>query len=400
MGYSSRHQKSVAEGADFFDMKKPIKILHVVGAMDRGGVETWLMHALRNIDREQFQMDFLVHSEVAGNYDDEIRALGSKVIPCLSPSNPLLYARNFRRILQEYGPYDIVHSHVHYFSGYVLWLASRCGIATRLAHSHNDTLPAEIGAKAARRFYLNVTGKLIKIYATRGLAASEKAAVALYGSDWKKDPRWEILHYSIDLAPFERCVDSSSLRESLGIPKDAFVIGHVGRFHLQKNHVFLIKIFQEIRNHNSNAHLLLVGDGPLRTSIENMVEQLGLSDYVHFLGIRKNIPEIMMGAMDVFVMPSLFEGLPVAGIEMQAAGLPFVLSDVISHELDKIPTLSCRLSLDKSAAVWADSILQIEKNKPAITPQESLAIIEESSFNINTSIKKLRSVYQGRSIES
>lgn len=381
-------------------MKKPIKILHVVGAMDRGGVETWLMHALRNIDREQFQMDFLVHSEVAGDYDDEIRALGSRVIPCLSPSNPLLYARNFRRILQEYGPYDIVHSHVHYFSGYVLWLASRCGIATRLAHSHNDTLPAEIGAKAARRFYLNVTGKLIKTYATRGLAASEKAAVALYGSDWKKDPRWEILHYSIDLAPFERSVDSSSLRKSLGLPKDAFVIGHVGRFYPQKNHEFLIKIFQEIHIINPNAHLLLVGDGPLRSSIESMVNNAGLSNNVHFLGVQKNIPEIMMGAMDIFLFPSLFEGLGIVLIEAQSAGIPSIYSDVIPSEAIVVSPLMHQVSLDQSASIWAKKAFEAYELKPGIVQKESLVSMIESSFNINTSIKKLQSVYEGRNIES
>ena len=368
-----------------------MRILQVVGAMNRAGSETWLMHVLRNIDRERFQMDFLVHTDVAGDYDDEIRALGSKIIPCLSPSNPLLYARNFRRIMQEHGPYDIVHSHVHNFTGYVLWLASRCGIATRLSHSHSDSLFAEIGATAPRRFYLKTTEKLIEKHATKGFAASEKAAVALYGVDWKNDPRWSVLYCSIDLAPFQIPVDSSSIREQLGIPADAFVVGHVGRFVEVKNHEFLIKIFQEIYAQNPNAHLLLIGDGPLRSSIESRVDKAGLSENVHFAGVRKNIAEIMRGAMDVFVMPSFYEGLPLVGMEVQAAGVPLVISDVVTDELIVVPELVERVSLQESPAKWSEIIL--EKSKTSVGKSSALGEVENSAFNIRNSVISLQGIY-------
>ncbi len=370
-----------------------MRILQVVGTMDRAGAETWLMHVLRNIDRERFQVDFLVHSDAAGDYDDEIRALGSKVIPCLSPSKPWLYARNFRRILRQHGPYDVVHSHVHHFSGYLLWLASQYGVKNRVVHSHSDTSLTEANAGVARRLYLNTARTLLEKYATTGLAASKEAAVALFGPNWESNPRWRILHCSIDLSPFERQIDSVALRKEIGIPDDAFVMGHVGRFQAMKNHAFLVEVLQEVRNRNSNAHLLLVGDGPLRSEIEAKVKQLDLSKYVHFVGVQKDIPQFMMGAMDVFVMPSIFEGLPMVGIEMQAAGLPFVLSDAISDELDIIPELSCRLSLDQTVEEWADSILQIEKNQPTISQQKILSIVKNSSFNIRESIKDLEEIY-------
>ena len=361
--------------------------------MDRAGIETWLMHVLRNIDRDRFQMDFLVHSDAPGDYDDEIRALGSRVIPCLSPSKPWRYARNFRRILRQNGPYDVVHSHVHHFSAYLLWLASQYGVKNRVAHSHSDTSSVDAKVNFARRLYLDTSENILKKYATTGLAASKKAAIALYGPDWESNPRLRIFHYSIDLSPFERQIDSVTFRREIGIPSDAFIMGHVGRFQPMKNHKFLVEVFQEVRNRNSNAHLLLVGDGPLRSEVEDQVEQLGLSNYVHFTGLQQDIPKFMMGAMDAFVMPSIYEGLPMVGIEMQAAGVPFVLSDAISDELDVIPELSCRLSLDQTAQTWADSILQIEKNKPAISPQQSLSIVKSSSFNIDNSVKELEQIY-------
>src|ERR1700733_11910503 len=131
-----------------------MRILHVLGKLDRGGVETWLVQVLRHIDRQKYQMDFLVHSESPGAYDEEVRALGSRIIPCLHPSNPVMYARNFRRALRQYGPYDVVHSHVHHYSGYVLTLAAMWGVPVRIAHSHNDTRAAEASTSIGRREYL------------------------------------------------------------------------------------------------------------------------------------------------------------------------------------------------------------------------------------------------------
>src|SRR6476469_699947 len=135
--------------------QRPIRILHVVGGMNRGGVETWLMHVLRNIDRDRFHMDFLVHTEQACSYDEEIRALGSRIIPCVgSNSKPWLYAQNFKHILHEYDTYEIIHSHVHHYSGHILRLAHKAGIPIRIAHSHLDSSPLEAKSGWLRRFYL------------------------------------------------------------------------------------------------------------------------------------------------------------------------------------------------------------------------------------------------------
>jgi glycosyltransferase involved in cell wall biosynthesis len=372
-----------------------MRILHVVGGMNRGGIETWLMHILRSIDRDRFRMDFLVHTSQPCAYDKEIRSLGSQIIYCpLNASRPWQYNTNFKRILQKYESYDLIHSHVHHFSGYILLLAKQCGIPIRIAHSHNDTSAIEIEAKGYRRLYIYLTKFWLDRYATIGLGCSREAIVDLFGSNWETKKSRQLLYYGIDLKPFHNSVDSSALRKELNIPNNAFVLGHIGRFDLQKNHTFLLDIAAEIDRREPNFRLLLIGDGILRPQIEQKITQLGLKDKVILAGVRGDIPQLMLGAIDVFVLPSLHEGLPVVGIEAQAAGLPLILSDTITKEVDKIPNLVRYLSLSRSAADWAEAILEQRDRKLLGDRQkEALISLEKSTFNIDFSVKTLENLY-------
>ena len=381
-----------------FSKKQPIRILHVVGGMHRGGIETWLMHVLRNIDRERFHMDFLVETTQPCPYDGEVLALGSKIIPCIHPSKPLMYARNFKRLYRQYGPYDIIHSHIHHYSGYVLRLAKQVGIPIRIAHSHNDTSSQKAKVGLLRQFYLTLTEYWIKQFATLGLACSEKAATALYGSDWKRDPRWKILYYGIDLSSWKSFIDKADIRAELYIPEDALVIGHVGRFVEQKNHSMFLEIASNIIQKEPKAHFLLVGDGPLRSNIEQKVHQAELSHCVTFAGLRPDIPQLMTKAMDIFLLPSLHEGLPMVLIEAQASGLPCVISDVISEEVDAIKSLIKRLSLNQAASEWSKTVFTTKSMTPTIRQPEALEIIKHSSFNIQESIKSLEALYNSKEI--
>ncbi|MCU0543780.1 MAG: glycosyltransferase family 1 protein [Oscillatoriaceae cyanobacterium Prado104] len=370
-----------------------IRILHAVGDMSQGGIETWLMHILRHIDRERFQMDFLVHTTEPCAYDEEVLALGSRIIRCPHIHQPWIYSAQFKQILRDCGPYNIVHSHVHYFSGYILRLAKQAGVPIRIAHSHNDTSSAEAKAKWSRQLYLGLTRRWINKYATLGVACSEKAAADLFGPAWKSDPRWQILYYGIDLLPFEEQLDPVSLRGELGIPNGAFVVGHVGRFAAQKNHLFLLEIAAEIAKREPKMCLLSIGSGSLRPQIEQQAIDMGLSDRIIFAGNRPDVPRLMLGAMDVFLLPSLHEGLPVVGIEVQAAGLPFILSDVITQEVDTVKPLVQRISLSQPASVWADAVLAAKNSASNLTRAESLAILESSPFNIASSVKALTKTY-------
>lgn len=373
--------------------KHAVQVLHVVGGMNYGGVETWLMHILRQIDREQFQMDFLVHTTEPCAYDAEIRALGARILPCPMPNRPWRYARDFARIVREYGPYDVVHSHVHHYSGLVLWLARRLGVPIRIAHSHNDTSREPQHASRPRRLYLQFMEAQIARHATAGLAVSDQAAAALFSEQWASDPRYRVLSLGLDFTRFGEPVDRAALRRELGIPAEALVLGHVGRFAEQKNHALLVQVAAETLRREPRTHLLLVGTGPLRPLIEQQVAQAGLAGHVTFAGVRDDVPRLMRGAMDVFVLPSLFEGLGLVLVEAQAAGLPCVISDVIPVEADVAEPLVRRLALTQPAATWAAAVLAAHRTPLGITPAEARRRVEASSFNIVQGVEALKHVY-------
>lgn len=370
--------------------ERPIRILHVLGVMNRAGMETWLMHVVRHIDGARFHMDFLVHTNTPGAYDEEIKSLGSQVLPCPYSANPWIYGRRFRRLLQEHGPYDIVHSHLHHRSGHVLRLAHRAGVPVRIAHSHNGS---DVKGGLLRRLYVKLMGRWLDKYATLGLAVSRRAAEALYGRTWESDPRWGLLYYGFDWSAFHARVKRSEVRAELGLPADAFVVGNVARFEEQKNHRFLIDVFAAIARRAPAARLLLVGDGPLRPAIEREIRLRGLAEKAICAGVRSDIARVMLGAMDVLVFPSLWEGLMIAGLEGQAAGLPLVISDLFSEEFDVVKPLVTRVSLARPADVWADAVLATSGG--TATPQpDALRTVEESRFQLRNTVGQLEVVYR------
>lgn len=373
-------------------MSQPLRVLHVLGAMNRGGVESWLMQVLRKMDREAVRMDFLVSTDLPSAYDDEIRSLGSSIIPCPGHSRPWIYARNFRRALLEHGPYDIVHSHVQHYSGFVLRKARQAGVPVRIAHTHNNTLLVQAEAGFLRRRYLRLMESWLRRHATLGLAISRLSAAALYGSHWEKDPRWRLLYYGLDLAPFQIAPEPAEVRRELGLPPGALVIAHTGRFVEQKNHSFLIDIALEVTKRQPNSRFLLIGEGPLRPAIEQKAARLGLRENVVFAGLRPDIPRLLMGAADLFLFPSLSEGLGLALAEAQAAGVPCVCSDGLPPEADVAPPLVQRLSLSEPASVWAEALLALGSRRPGLSRSEALGYVERG-FNIQNSVAELTGIY-------
>jgi glycosyltransferase involved in cell wall biosynthesis len=372
---------------------RPLRVLHVVGGMNRGGVETWLMHVLRHIDRSVFHMDFLVHTQEPCLYDDEIRSYGSNIIPCLHPSRPLRYADNFARALRDYGPYQVLHSHVHHYSGVTLRLAYQRGIPVRIAHSHNDTVRQDADAGLGRKLYLAAMTRLIGRYATVQLACSARAGRSLLRRRAAAAQTWETLYYGIDMAPFDPAASTGDGRAEFGIPPQACVVGHVGRFDEQKNHTFLIDIAAELARRDPTMCLLLVGDGPLRPSIEMKVSELGLARNVRFAGVRSDVPRLMKCAMDVFLFPSLFEGLGLVLVEAQAAGLPCVFSDVVPQEADVVGPLIRRVALSQPASVWADAVVKARDPRRIISKSAAFGQARQSAFNIEAAVKRVEQVY-------
>jgi glycosyltransferase involved in cell wall biosynthesis len=372
----------------------PRRVLHVVRAMNRGGAETWLMHVLRNLDRDRFRLDFLVHTTEPGAYDAEIRELGGRIIPCLEPARPLLYARNLRRVLREHGPYDVVHSHVHHFSGYVLRVAAQEGVPVRIAHSHTDSSGRDTRAGLSRRAYLSLMQRWIAAHATAGIACSRPAGGALFGEGWQQDPRVRTLYCGIDLEPFRQRLDRAAVRQELGIPADALVLGHVGRFDAAKNQAFAVQVAAEVMRRRPDAWLLLVGDGTTRPAVERQVQDLRIAERTVFAGIRPDVPRLMCGAMDAFVFPSLYEGLSLVLIETQAAGLPSVVSDANSEEVEIVAPLMRRLPLTAAPAEWAETLLRMleQPSLPSLR-ETALATVGRSAFDIRQGTRHLAQLY-------
>lgn len=195
------------------------------------------------------------------------------------------------------------------------------------------------------------------------------------------------------MEPFNRPVCRDAVRAEFGIPADAFVVGHAGRFTAAKNHIFLLDIASVVLEREPNTRFLLVGDGELRAAIQERAAQLGIADRLIFTGLRPDVPRLMRGAMDAFLLPSLYEGLPLVLMEAQAAGLPCVFADVVSHEADIVPPLVHRRSLAAPSYEWAEALLAVRASRSAITREEAFAIAEATPFNIRTSWNLLERIY-------
>jgi glycosyltransferase involved in cell wall biosynthesis len=372
-------------------IERPLRILHVVGSLGMGGVETWLMQVLRHIDRDRFQMDFLVGTTEPGIYDAEALSLGCQILPCLDIANPWRYAQNFRAILQQQEPYDVIHVHVHYFSGWVLWLAQQQGIPLRIVHSHNDHYQIEQHSPWQRQLYRAGMKALIRHCATHRIATSQQAAVDLWGGQGKTSFSHEILYSGIDLAPFRATVEPVQLRSQLNLPSQAWVIGHAGRFEHQKNHEFIVEVEAEVMRRQPNTYLLLLGEGSLRQPIEDQARSLGIQDHVIFAGVRLDKVALMLGAMDAFLFPSHHEGLGMALVEAQAAGLPCLTSDVVPQEAIVVPELVQQLSLQETASTWATTLLRMVPAR--VARAAALAQVEASPLNNQHSLQQLTQLY-------
>lgn len=369
-------------------MSSPIRVLHIVNEMDRGGgIETWLMHVLRRLDPNEITFDFAVETGRPGAYDGEIRERGGRIIPCGRPGQFLRYGKRLAHVLRRSGPFDVVHSHVHVFSGVALTVAAQLGVSRRLAHGHTDRRAIDRMSGIFRSCYRSVLRAALRHHMTEGFAVSDAAALDLFGASYASDGRVRVLPCAIDYSAFRVHTKRSDIRSELAIAASAKVIGHVGRFVPSKNHQLLIDAFAVAARLDAEAHLLLVGDGDLRSSVEQRVRDMGLYPRVTFAGLRNDVPR-MLTAMDVFAFPSTHEGLGLALIEAQAAGLPVVVSDSIpgdalisNHWVRRIPLF------DRNE--WAAAMLEA-----AGLPREARHHSISEKFDIDHNLRELMAVYR------
>ena len=372
---------------------RPLRALHVVHSLNRGGVETWLRQIIERLDRSQVAIDVAVQTDPPGGHADAVRSVGAQIFTCPAPNRPWKYARSFRAILHDAGPYDVVHCHLHHWCGFVLRLAYQSGVPVRIAHSRN-AIPTRLGAVGpARAAYFWLMKRWLNRYMTHGLAVSRAAGESLFGARWGHDARCAILPSAIDLTPFEQVVDRQAVRRELGLPDDALVVGHVGRFVHQKNHFFLIDVFEKMAQHDDRLWLLLVGSGPLEARVRRAAKRLGIEKRVVFAGEREDVPRLMLGAMDVLALPSRWEGLPRVVNEAQAAGRPVVMADHLSDESTVLAGLIRRLPLTAPSAEWGRALWEAISRPAPLSREEALQTMTASAINIDRNAPMLARLY-------
>jgi glycosyltransferase involved in cell wall biosynthesis len=321
--------------------------------MHRAGLETMLMNYYRNIDRTKIQFDFLTHRPNRSDYDDEIESLGGKVYyaPRLYPQNYPAYFKWMKQFFIEHPEYQIMHSHIDSMSYLPLLAGKKAGVPIRIAHSHNTAIDKDFKYILKQYFRHRITSA-----ANMYLACGEEAGQFLFGNK-----EFTVIPNAVDA---EKFYFDQNLRErkrkELGLA-DEFVIGHVGRISYQKNHKFLIEIFSEVLKQEAKAVLLLIGVGEKEEEVREQIRKLGIDQKVRFLGNRSDVHELYQ-AMDVFLLPSLFEGIPVVGVEAQFADLPCFFSDKVPKEV-KFNNKSQFIELNMSSKEWADRILKVKHCK-------------------------------------
>lgn len=325
----------------------PVRVLHVLQRMEAGGTQAFLMNLYRNIDRSKVQFDFLVEYSEKQFYDDEIESLGGKVYRCTFREDKNLprFISFLRHFFAKHAEYAVVHCHAYTIGYFVLKAAERAGVTVRIAHSHNNSMsgvtkPLKIAMRS-----------LFPVHANRLMACSNEAGRFLFG-----DREFMVVKNAIDV---ERYLFNGAVRDEvrgeLGLG-GSLVVGNVGRLHHQKNQGFLLTVFKEVLDKRPDARLLLVGNGPLREEILAKAATLEISERMILLSDRRDMDRLYQ-AMDVFVLPSLYEGLGIVAIEAQSSGLPTICSDGVAEDANISPLFE-RLSLESSYSDWAEAIVE------------------------------------------
>ena len=345
-------------------MGEAVRVLHVLGNTNLGGAESRIMDLYRHTDRNRVQFDFLVHSGEEGFYEKEIRELGGRIfrVPRFRIYNYFSYRKALKEFFQEHHEFALVQGHMTSTAAIYLPIAKKAGVKKTAAHARSAGVDKGLKGTMTRFLRRNLADKADYLF-----TCSELAGISVYGEKAVREGKTIFIPNAIDCAGFTFDPEKrKKMREELGLT-DAIIIGHVGRFHYAKNHEYLLRVFAELCRMSAGAggstaetgadqkyHLILLGEGPLMEDTRKLAEELGVADRVHFLGNHKNIADYYQ-AMDYFVYPSRYEGMPGTIVEAQASGLPCLMSDTICREVI-VTELVETMSIEKEPKVWAEGL--------------------------------------------
>ena len=360
------------------------RILHIVYAMDMGGIQSFIMNIYRHIDKNKIQFDFLVRVNRECYYDEEIKKLGGKIYYIPSRRTNMLHqSKIWKNFFIEHTEFSTIHYHTSSLSDInPIKFAKKSNIKQIIVHIHSTTTPKNIYHKVLHSIHKLIVDK----YVTDMYACSEVAAEFAYKKSMLENVK--IIKNGIEAKKYIfNTKIRTNKRKELNLQESDFVIGHVGRFDKIKNHTFIIDIYKEILEKDKNAILVLIGKEDERKEIRLKIKNLNMESKVRILGIRDDVNELLM-AMDIFIFPSFKEGLPVSVIEAQCTGLKCFLSDTITKEVDLTGNVEF-ISLDKSAKYWAENILKYKK----YDRKDSYKEVVNAGYDINSTIKELEEKY-------
>ena len=371
-----------------------IRMLILTGSMSSGGIQNQLMHLLRQADKSRFQIDF-TSTEEHPYYQDEIESLGSKCIHILGTDgwHFLRYCKGLFALMKD-GQYDIVHSHELFHSGMVLLTARLAGVKHRFVHAHNwkDGNSLDEKTSLLRRLYNFVMQKLIRWNATDFIACSTLAGEFLYGKDITKQKNYHLIFNSVDTSKYIEQYDRS---ESGEFCEDGWVnVIQVGRFSSVKNQLFTAEIARELKRRGKRIRILCAGNvgGDYEERVKSKIREYGLEDQMLLLGVRKDI-DVLMRKSAAFLLPSLYEGMPLVMLEAQASGLPCVTADTYSREVDFGIGMVDWLDLEEGVSVWADAVERaVEKGRAE--KSDVVRVIEENGFDSKVFAKRMCDLYE------
>lgn len=375
---------------------KNIRILHFLSVFHTGGIENWLLELMHEMYKLNIVFDFLIYGDEDTIHKEEIKRYGGNVFFISRKHNLIKFSKMFKHIISE-NKYHAIHSHTHFYSGIILYLAKKSNVPLRIAHSHTDIRFKRKKESFLKNQYYNLMRFLILRNSNLGIATSKAAAKSLYGPNWEKDKRWHIIPSGLNFNKYftEENRDKASIREEYNIPENMPIVVHLSNFSDAKNHLFTLKVFKEFLKFNPDSKLLLIGDGINKASIINKINELNINSNVILTGIRKDIVHIL-NSVDIAILPSLWEGLSLTALELQASGIPTVLSDTIPKDVFLIPELIKSFSLDEGVQKWAEQLNELYITHRSINTNERKKRILESNFNITNSVKLVEQLYRSK----
>ncbi len=369
-------------------MEKPIRVLHVLGTTNLGGAESRIMDLYRHIDREKIQFDFLIHTTKEGFFDQEIKQLGGKIyrLPSFRVYNYFAYKKACRDFFAEHGEFQVVQGHMTSTASIYLPIAKKTGIPMTIAHARSAGVDKGIKGWITKLLRKNLYCKCDYMF-----SCSDLASRAVFGDEQYNAGKVVFVPNAVDTKDFAADEHMrAKIRKEYGL-EDSFVIGHVGRFHYAKNHEFVLDVFAEFCKQNNHAKLFLLGDGPRKKEMEEKAKELGISQQVIFAGNQNPVAPYYQ-AMDAFLFPSRFEGMPGTVVEAQAAGLPCLIADTITAQV-KVTDLVTFLSLKQDVVLWAEQLKQIVLDGERQKSRETEVDLTSTNYDVNCQVKRYEQFY-------